>query len=83
MVWWERLIGLTKSTLKKVLGRARISLTTLQTLVVQVEAVLNDRPLTYVSSDIADSSLPCMTVDEEEIDDPTYGSARDVDRRAK
>ena len=42
--WWKRLIGLTKSTLKKVLGRAHISLTTLQTLVVEVEAVLNDCP---------------------------------------
>ena len=96
--WWERLIGLTKSTLKKVLGRARISLTTLQTLVAEVEAVLNDRPLTYVSSDITDlepltpshllygrriSSLPYVAVDKEEIDDPTYGSAEDVDRRAK
>ena len=96
--WWERLIGLTKSTLKKVLGRARISLTTLQALVAEVEAVLNDRPLTYVSSDITDlepltpshllygrriSSLPYIAVDKEEIDDPTYGSAEDVDRRAK
>ena len=94
----KHLIGLTKLTLKKILGRARISLTTLQTLVVEVEAVLNDRPLTYVSSDITDSepltlshllygrrisSLPYITVDEDEIDDPTYRSARDVDRRAK
>lgn len=46
--WWERLIGLTKSTLKEVLGRTHVSLTTLQTLVVEVEAVLNDRPLTYL-----------------------------------
>lgn len=96
--WWERLIGLTKSTLRKILGRVCISLTTLQTLVVEVEAVLNDRPLTYVSSDITDSepltpshllygrrmtSLPYATVDEDEIDDPTYGLVREVDRRAK
>lgn len=50
--WWERLIGLTKMSLKKVLGRARISLVVLQTLVVEVEAILNDRPLTHVSSDL-------------------------------
>lgn len=101
MVWW--VVGASdwfnkKSTLKKVLGKARILLTTLQTLVVEVEAMLNDRPFTYVSSDIAGSepltpshllcghrisSLPYMTVDEEEIDDTTYGSARDVDHKAK
>ena len=52
--FWERLIGLTKSTIKKVLGRAAVNLCTLQTIVVEVEAILNDRPLTYVSSDIKD-----------------------------
>ena len=34
----------------KVLGRARINLVALQTLTTEVEAVLNDRPLTYVTS---------------------------------
>ena len=96
--WWEHLIGLTKSTLKKVPRRTHASLTALQTLVVAVEAVLNDRPLTYVSTDVNDSepltpshllcghriiSLPYMTVEDDEIDDPTYGSANDVHSRAK
>ena len=40
--FWERLIGLTKMTLKKVLGRTFISLTGLQTVVTEIEAVLND-----------------------------------------
>ena len=31
--WWERLIGLTKISLKKVLGRSRVTLPVLQTLV--------------------------------------------------
>ena len=53
--FWERLIGLTKSTLKKVLGRAAVNLCTLQTIVVEVEAILNHRPLTYMSSDIEDA----------------------------
>ena len=37
----ERLIGLTKMTLKKVLARASVNLA--------IEAILNDRPLTYIS----------------------------------
>ena len=44
--FWERLIGLTKSTIKKVLGRAAVNLCTLQTVVVEVEAIPNYRPLT-------------------------------------
>ena len=43
--FWERLIGLTKLTPKKILGRAHATLES---------ALLNDRPLTYVSSDIDD-----------------------------
>ena len=35
-------------------GRTFISLTGLQTIVIKIEAVLNDRPITYVSSDVSD-----------------------------
>ena len=46
--WWERLIGLTKIALKKTLGRTHVSLIILETLVIEIEAVLNDHPLTYM-----------------------------------
>ena len=49
--WWERLIGLTKTSLKKVLGKSLIDLDSLHTIVTEIEAVLNDRPLTSLSSD--------------------------------
>ncbi|XP_052271453.1 uncharacterized protein LOC127872162 [Dreissena polymorpha] len=48
--WWERLIGITKKTIKKVLGNASVDLHTLQTVVTLVEAIINDRSLTFVST---------------------------------
>ena len=42
--FWERLIGLTKTALKKVLGRVHITLVMLETLIVEVVALLNDHP---------------------------------------
>ena len=52
--YWERLVGLTKQALKKTLGRSFVTLLILETIVVEVEATLNDRPLTYVSADVTD-----------------------------
>jgi len=42
--FWERLIGVVKVSLKKTLGRAYVTLPVLQTTIVEVEAVINDRP---------------------------------------
>jgi len=47
-------VGLTKAALKTVLGRALISQPMLQTLIIEVEATLNDRPLTHLSDDPRD-----------------------------
>ena len=48
--WWERLIALTKTAVKKVLGCSYVDFQTLSTVVTEIEALINDRPLTYVSS---------------------------------
>jgi len=96
--FWERLIGLSKSTLKKVLGRTHATLESLQTMIVEVEAILNNRPLTYVSPDAGDLepitpshillgrpivSLPHYDVQDDELTDPTYGNTDDINRSAK
>ena len=85
--FWERLIGLTKQAVKKTLGRTFVTLPELETIVVEVEAMLNNRPLTYVSSDLTDpealtpahliygrriQSVPHTLEDTEEIMDPPY-----------
>ena len=41
---------MVKMSLKKILGQTFITLIDLQTIIVEVEAVLNDYPLTHLSS---------------------------------
>ena len=49
--WWERLIGVLKVILRKVLGKASLSYEELTTTLCDAEAVINSRPLTYVADD--------------------------------
>ena len=48
MVFYERLVKAVKTPLRKVLGKALVSLIEMQTLVVEIENVVNNRPLTPV-----------------------------------
>lgn len=92
-VFWERLLGLSKRAILKTLGRALITLTELQTLAVEVEAILNDRPITYVSGDAVDEEplthpygrkiTPLAYPEiEDEVTDPTFGDDFDLKQRA-
>ena len=78
---------MVKMSLKKILGRVFITLTALQMIIVEVEAILNDRPLTYVSSTTEDPEpltpshllcghrivpLPHPIVEDDEEPDPDY-----------
>ena len=70
----------------------------METLVVEVEAILNDRPLTHSSPDIDDPepltpahllhghgivSLPREAIEKQEMDDPTFGNLDDINRRTQ
>ena len=46
--FWERLIGLTKTSLKKVLGRSQVDMETLVTVLSEIEAILNDPSLSFI-----------------------------------
>uniref|UniRef100_A0AAF5RTL0 DUF5641 domain-containing protein n=1 Tax=Wuchereria bancrofti TaxID=6293 RepID=A0AAF5RTL0_WUCBA len=48
---YERLIGLTKNAMRKSIGRKLLWQKELITLMVEIEGILNTRPLTYVSFD--------------------------------
>ena len=94
--FWKHLIGLTKQAIRKTLGRTFISLDQLQTVVVEVESMLNDRPLTYVNSDLQDP-LPLTPsnllygrgiqqvlhalYDPEELNDPSVVNGVDLRKR--
>jgi len=50
--FYERLVGLTKRSLRKAIGRNLLSFDKLQTVIKEAEAVINTRPLLYIGDDI-------------------------------
>ena len=96
---WERLIGLVKACLKKVLGQALVTFEELCCILVELEAIINDRPLGYDPGDL--NQLEVLTPNhllygrklrifpkeviswEEFSSDPTVGIGDDVTRRFK
>lgn len=51
---WEREIRSVKSALQVVLGNQTVTEAVLRTVLIEVEGILNSKPLGYVSSDVAD-----------------------------
>ena len=60
--WWERLIGTVKNSLYKTLNLSSLNKDELQTVIIEIEGILNSRPLTYVS-DQPDSFSPLRPCD--------------------
>ena len=61
--YWEGLIRSIKSPIKKVIGRSMLSYDEMSTLLTEVEAVINARPLTYVYDDQESVSHPLTPSD--------------------
>ena len=49
--FWERLVQSTKRCLRKILGKSKLNYEELETIIVEIEGVLNSRPLCYVYDD--------------------------------
>jgi len=49
--WWERMVRTLKQLLKKTLGRSSLTYEGLLTVLCDCEAVINSRPITYLSDD--------------------------------
>ncbi|GFY11809.1 integrase catalytic domain-containing protein [Trichonephila clavipes] len=64
--FWERLIGMLKIILRRVLGKACLTYEELYTVVCDSESVINSRPLTYLSEDQEDlvALTPAMFLQE-------------------
>ena len=56
--WWERMVRNMKVSLKKTIGLKSLERTELETLLTEVEACLNSRPLTFVGDDIDNGHPP-------------------------
>lgn len=97
--WWggfyERLIGLVKTRLKKMIGNMLLNAIELQTILTEIKAALNSRPLAYPYTDINDgppltpSHFLCghrLLTLPDTIEDSNYipqESAKDLRRRVK
>ena len=95
---YERLIGVVKMSVKKVLRRALISLSELQTLIKEFQAVVNDRPITFVYHDVNDpepltpsklmygfdvTALPHPVVDPDELEDEDFYAHEQLNKALK
>ena len=60
--WWggffERMVRSVKRCLKKTLGNARVTYEEFETVLIEVEGILNSRPLTYVYEDLEEPLTP-------------------------
>jgi hypothetical protein len=54
---YERMVGIVKAPLRKVLGRSVLNVRQLETVLCEIEAIVNSRPLTSVNEDIENLTI--------------------------
>ena len=53
----ERMVGITKRALKKGLSGARLSYEELETVLVEIEQTINNRPISYIDNDTIETAI--------------------------
>ena len=81
--YYERLVRLLKQALRKGIGKICLNIAQFQTILAEVEAVLNSRPLVYVGADFKSGfalssgdfiglypkpGVPCLATEEQDPD---------------
>ena len=60
--WWgcfyERLVRSVTQPLKKTLGKAKLTYEVMETVLVEVEGIINSRPVTYYDDDVVNPLTP-------------------------
>ena len=91
--FYERLVGVVKRSLRKAIGRRMLTLIQLQTILKQVEAIVNSRPLVYIDNDINScfpltpnhflTLNPCTGIPEIKVnaEDPEFNSEESTGER--
>lgn len=79
---WEAAVGCMKQALKKVMTDVRLNFEELTTVLVQVEAMLNSRPLVSVDS-LPDEAIPILTAGHFLIGAPLNSIPSQVDSTSK
>ncbi len=54
---FEGLVGITKTALIKTMGRAKLTFRELENMLIEVEGMINNRPLTYQTADLEEEPL--------------------------
>ena len=68
--FWERLVKSIKRTLHVTISRASVTYEELLTILVEIEGIMNSRPLTYINSDVDEILTPGHLLIGKRIIDP-------------
>ena len=86
--WWggfyERLVRSVKTPLRKVIGKAKLNYEEMETVVIEIEGLINSRPLTYLyEDDISEPLTPAHLLSGRNLSSsPEASSLIDWDARA-
>ena len=81
--WWdgffERMVKCTKRCVKKILGRVMLSYEELLTIVIEIEAILNSMPLSYLDAgQVGESLTPSQSLMRRKLSLPEPARDKDI-----